>query len=88
MKNVHDRMIGFFGPDAQMVYTSVLGEGTQVTLRCPGCAKASAGAGASAEALAASLDKVAGEAAESAEKAARNNATMAELTELVAQVSE
>ena len=33
-------------------------------------------------------DEVAGEAAESAEKAARNNATMAELTELVAQVSE
>ena len=88
VKNVHDRMIGFFGPDAQMVYTSVLGEGTQVTLRCPGCAKASASAVASAEALAASLDEVAGEAAESAEKAARNNATMAELTELVAQVSE
>ncbi|WP_418381779.1 histidine kinase [Adlercreutzia sp.] len=88
VKNVHDRMIGFFGPDAQMVYTSVLGEGTQVTLRCPGCAKAPASAAASAEALAASLDKVAGEAAESAEKAARNNATMAELTELVAQVSE
>ena len=88
VKNVHDRMIGFFGPDAQMVYTSVLGEGTQVTLRCPGCAKAPASAVASAEALAASLDEVAGEAAESAEKAARNNATMAELTELVAQVSE
>ena len=88
VKNVHDRMIGFFGPDAQMVYTSVLGEGTQVTLRCPGCAKAPASAAASAEALAASLDEVAGEAAESAEKAARNNATMAELTELVAQVSE
>ena len=74
--NVHDRMIGFFGPDAQMVYTSVLGEGAQVTLRCPGCAKAPASAaGSSAEALAASLDEVAGEAAESAEKAARNNAT-------------
>ena len=27
VKNVHDRMIGFFGPDAQMVYTSELGEG-------------------------------------------------------------
>lgn len=27
VKNVHDRMIGFFGPDAQMVYTSVLGGG-------------------------------------------------------------
>ena len=88
VKNVHDRMIGFFGPDAQMVYTSVLGEGTQVTLRCPGCAKAPASAAASAEALAASLDEGDGEAAESAEKAARNNATMAELTELVAQVSE
>lgn len=45
VKNVHDRMIGFFGPDAQMVYTSVLGEGTQVTLRCPGCAKAPTSAG-------------------------------------------
>ena len=77
VKNVHDRMIGFFGPDAQMVYTSVLGEGTQVTLRCPGCAKASAGAPAAAEG-----------AAQSAEKTARNNATVAELAELVAQVSE
>ncbi len=38
MKNVHDRMKGFFGPDAEMVVTSVLGGGTTITLRCPGCA--------------------------------------------------
>ncbi len=81
MKNVHDRMIGFFGPDAQMVYTSVLGEGTQVTLRCPGCAKAAATVPVVAEAPSP-------EAAEAAsEAAARNEATVAELTELVAQVS-
>ena len=78
VKNVHDRMIGFFGPDAQMVYTSVLGEGTQVTLRCPGCAKAPTSAAASASAGAPAA----------AEGAARNNATVAELAELVAQVSE
>ena len=85
MKNVHDRMIGFFGPDAQMVYTSVLGEGTQVTLRCPGCAKAPTSAAASASAGA---PAAAEGAAQSAEKTARNNATVAELAELVAQVSE
>ena len=85
VKNVHDRMIGFFGPDAQMVYTSVLGEGTQVTLRCPGCAKAPTSAAASASAGA---PAAAEGAAQSAEKTARNNATVAELAELVAQVSE
>ena len=85
VKNVHDRMIGFFGPDAQMVYTSVLGEGTQVTLRCPGCAKAPTSAAASASAGA---PAAAEGAAQSAEKTARNNAAVAELAELVAQVSE
>ena len=85
VKNVHDRMIGFFGPDAQMVYTSVLGEGTQVTLRCPGCAKAPTSSAASASAGA---PAAAEGAAQSAEKTARNNATVAELAELVAQVSE
>ena len=85
VKNVHDRMIGFFGPDAQMVYTSVLGEGTQVTLRCPGCAKAPTSAAASASAGAPAAAEA---AAQSAEKTARNNATVAELAELVAQVSE
>ena len=84
VKNVPDRMIGFFGPDAQMVYTSVLGEGTQVTLRCPGCAKAPTSAAASASAGA----RGGRGAAQSAEKTARNNATVAELAELVAQVSE
>ena len=85
VKNVHDRMIGFFGPDAQMVYTSVLGEGTQVTLRCPGCAKAPTSSAASASAGA---PAAAEGTAQSAEKTARNNATVAELAELVAQVSE
>lgn len=82
VKNVHDRMIGFFGPDAQMVYTSVLGEGTQVTLRCPGCAKAPAPAVVAAELEAAPA------AEETAEAVKKNQATVAELTELVAQVSE
>ncbi|WP_296008936.1 histidine kinase [uncultured Adlercreutzia sp.] len=82
VKNVHDRMIGFFGPDAQMVYTSVLGEGTQVTLRCPGCAKAPAPAVVAMEAADAAPDAAAAEAAK------KNQATVAELTELVAQVSE
>lgn len=83
VKNVHDRMIGFFGPDAQMVYTSVLGEGTQVTLRCPGCARASAAVPmATGEATSSRVDET------DAKVAARNEATMAELAELVAQVSE
>ena len=83
VKNVHDRMIGFFGPDAQMVYTSELGVGTQVTLRCPGCAKASAPAPVVVDEAAA-----AAEAEAASEAAARNEATVAELAELVAQVSE
>ncbi|MEC4175346.1 histidine kinase [Adlercreutzia sp. R7] len=80
VKNVHDRMIGFFGPDAQMVYTSELGVGTQVTLRCPGCAKETV-----------PTPEESCEAApedEAARAAARNEATVAELTELVAQVAE
>lgn len=36
VKNVHDRMIGFFGPDAQMVYTSVLGGGHPGNPALPG----------------------------------------------------
>lgn len=84
VKNVHDRMIGFFGPDAQMVYTSVLGEGTQVTLRCPGCARRRR-----PRLHRRRRGRRGGEgAAQSAEKTARNNATVAELAELVAQVSE
>ncbi len=81
VKNVHDRMIGFFGPDAQMVYTSELGVGTQVTLRCPGCAAPSVPV--------VSLGEERSESAsdEAAEVAARNEATVAELTELVSQVS-
>lgn len=35
VKNVHDRMHGFFGSDAEMLVTSKVGEGTQVTLRFP-----------------------------------------------------
>ncbi len=86
VKNVHDRMVGFFGPDAQMVYTSELGAGTRVTLRCPGCAKAPAAAVA---ALGETAAREADEAApEAAQEAARNEATVAELAELVAQVSE
>ena len=78
VKNVHDRMIGFFGPDAQMVYTSELGVGTQVTLRCPGCAKVTVPVEEVASASAAD-DEV-------AQAAARNEATVAQLAELVAQV--
>lgn len=78
VKNVHDRMIGFFGPDAQMVYTSELGVGTQVTLRCPGCAKVTVPVEEVSSASAAE-DEV-------AQAAARNEATVAQLAELVAQV--
>lgn len=39
VKNVHDRMKGFFGPDACMEVESELGKGTRVLLRFPGCAK-------------------------------------------------
>lgn len=42
VKNVHDRMKGFFGPDASMHVASRLGEGTRVTLRFPGCARGAA----------------------------------------------
>lgn len=38
VKNVHDRMKGFFGPDAEMKVESKLGEGTTITLRFPDCA--------------------------------------------------
>ena len=79
VKNVHDRMIGFFGPDAQMVYTSELGVGTQVTLRCPGCAHCEAAEVAVADTAVVEADLAA--------ETARNEETMAELTELVAQVS-
>lgn len=82
VKNVHDRMIGFFGPDAQMVYTSVLGGGHPGNPALPGLRQgadvlgciASAGAPAAAEG-----------AAQSAEKTARNNATVAELAEACGQ---
>lgn len=36
VKNVHDRMYGFFGVDARMIVESKVGEGTRVTLRFPG----------------------------------------------------
>lgn len=39
IKNVHDRMKGFYGQDAEMVVTSKLGVGTTVTLRFPGMAR-------------------------------------------------
>ncbi len=39
VKNVHDRMVGFFGFNAEMNVSSKLGEGTSVTLRFPDCAK-------------------------------------------------
>ena len=78
VKNVHDRMLGFFGPDAEMVYTSELGVGTQVTLRCPGCAVRSVEPAAV---------EVPVEVDSDVEAAMRNEATMAELNELVAQVS-
>lgn len=38
IKNVHDRMKGFFGQNACMDVESKLGEGTKVTLRFPDCA--------------------------------------------------
>ena len=31
VKNVHDRILGYFGPDSRMDVESVLGEGTTVT---------------------------------------------------------
>ena len=39
VKNVHDRMKGFFGPNACMEVESELGKGTRVMLRFPECAK-------------------------------------------------
>ena len=42
VKNVHDRMKGFFGPDACMEVESELGVGTSVLLRFPDCAKETA----------------------------------------------
>lgn len=38
VKNVHDRMKGFFGADADMKVESELGRGTTITLRFPDCA--------------------------------------------------
>lgn len=38
VKNVHDRMKGFFGEDADMKVESKLGEGTSILLRFPDCA--------------------------------------------------
>ena len=35
VKNVHDRMHGHYGPDAEMLVESSLGEGTTITLRFP-----------------------------------------------------
>jgi two-component system sensor histidine kinase LytS len=43
VKNVHDRLHGFFGEDAQMLVESKLGEGTAVTLLFPGCAPVAEG---------------------------------------------
>ncbi len=39
VKNVHDRMHGFYGTDAEMTFLSELGIGTKVTLRFPRMAK-------------------------------------------------
>ena len=38
VKNVHDRMCGYFGPDTHMEVESELGKGTTVTLVLKGCA--------------------------------------------------
>ena len=38
MKNVHDRIVGFFGPNSYMDVQSELGVGTTVTLFLEGCA--------------------------------------------------
>lgn len=40
VKNVHDRMHGYYGEGAEMVVESALGKGTTVTLRFPGMAPA------------------------------------------------
>lgn len=40
VKNVHDRMHGYFGEDSEMLVESELGKGTRVTLRFPGMADA------------------------------------------------
>ena len=39
VKNVHDRMKGFFGSEARMDIESELGKGTTVTLVFPDCAR-------------------------------------------------
>lgn len=41
VKNVRDRLRGFFGSDAAMIVESELGRGTKVTLVLPGCANRS-----------------------------------------------
>ena len=38
VKNVHDRIVGFFGPNSHMDVQSELGVGTTVTLFLEGCA--------------------------------------------------
>ena len=38
VKNVHDRIVGFFGPNSYMDVQSELGVGTTVTLFLEGCA--------------------------------------------------
>ena len=38
VKNVHDRMRGYFGSDTRMEVESELGKGTTVTLVLKGCA--------------------------------------------------
>lgn len=38
VKNVHDRMHGYFGEDSEMLVESELGKGTRVTLKFPGMA--------------------------------------------------
>lgn len=40
VKNVHDRMHGYFGEDSEMLVESEIGKGTRVTLKFPGMADA------------------------------------------------
>jgi len=39
VKNVNDRILGYFGEESFMKYASELGKGTRVTLYLKGCAE-------------------------------------------------
>ncbi len=57
VKNVHDRMKGSFGSDADMKVESELGKGTIIVLRFPGCATGSADMSVGSDDLAVDKDE-------------------------------